>query len=182
MIESSLRWFSHVTLLTETPKIIDQMKDSLINSTREALANYKQNHEKRPWSKYPLSKTWLLTKHNGVVWFIPQTSPRGKYFLFLIAVFFVAYTYFYLRFNVNLKTCVMGKVNSSRKTICIIYIISAIDKLTIRRFFSNNHIRVNVGMNYMTISTSTNSSFNAHQAVLLHHNKIKQFKEDCYIY
>lgn len=42
--------------------------------------------------------------------------------------------------------------------------------LTIRRFLSYNYIRVNVGMDDMTIGTPTNSSFNAHQAVFLHHN------------
>lgn len=63
------------------------------------------------------------------------------------------------------------------KTIKIIYFIDTVGKLTIRRFFSNYNIRVNVSMNNMAISTSANSSFYAHQAVFLHHNKTKQFKE-----
>lgn len=40
--------------------------------------------------------------------------------------------------------------------------------LTIRRFLGNNYIRINVCMDYMTISTATYSSFNAHETMLLH--------------
>jgi hypothetical protein len=42
--------------------------------------------------------------------------------------------------------------------------------LTIRRLLSNYYISINVGMDYVTISTATNSSFYAHQAVLLYNN------------
>ena len=48
--------------------------------------------------------------------------------------------------------------------------------LTIRRFLGNNYIGVNVGMDYMTIGTSTDSSFNTHQTVFLHHKFIMSWK------
>lgn len=42
--------------------------------------------------------------------------------------------------------------------------------LTIRRLLGNYYISINVGMDYVTISTATNGSLYAHQAVFLSHN------------
>ena len=46
-----------------------------------------------------------------------------------------------------------------------------VEKLTIRRLLCNNYIGIDVGMDNMTVSTSTNSSLYPHQAVLLRHSE-----------